>query len=107
MAEIRGIWQNLAEYDGIWQILAKYGSVWQNLAKFSEVWWDLAEFSRIWQNLAELGRIWQNLAGGWRRRDRSPKGNTWSAIPVALLLIVNRNKRQGSSPEGDKGDEVL
>ena len=93
LAEIGGIWQNLAEYDGIWQILAKYGSVWQNLAKFSEVWWDLAEFSRIWQN----------LAGGWRRRDRSPKGNTWSAIPVALLcMVVNWYKRQGSGPKGDK-----
>ena len=37
------------------------------------------------------------------RRNRSPKGNTWSAIPVALLcLVVNWNERQGSGPEGDE-----
>ena len=37
--------------------------------------------------------------------NRSPKGNTWSAIPVALLcMVVNWNERQGSGP---KGDEVL
>ena len=35
--------------------------------------------------------------------NRSPKGNTWSAIPVALLcMIVNRNERQGSGPDGDE-----
>ena len=36
--------------------------------------------------------------------NRSPKGNMWSAIPVALLcMIVNWNERkQGSGPEGDK-----
>ena len=38
-----------------------------------------------------------------KEKNRSPKGNTWSAIPVALLcMVVNRNERQGSSPEGDK-----
>ena len=33
---------------------------------------------------------------------RSPKGNMWSAIPVALLcMIVNWSKgKQGSGPEG-------
>ena len=37
--------------------------------------------------------------------NRSPKGNTWSAIPVALLsMVVNQNERQGSGP---KGGEVL
>ena len=43
--------------------------------------------------------------GGWTyRQNRSPKGNMWSAIPVALLcLIVNWSERkQGSGPEGDK-----
>ena len=36
---------------------------------------------------------------------RSPKGNTWSAIPAALLcMVVNWNERQGS---GSKGDKVL
>ena len=38
--------------------------------------------------------------------NRSPKGNMWSLIPVALLcMIVNWSERkQGSGP---KGDEVL
>ena len=37
--------------------------------------------------------------------NRSPKGNMWSAIPVALLcMVVNWNERQGSGP---KRDEVL
>ena len=35
--------------------------------------------------------------------NRSPKGNMWSAIPVALLcMVVNWNERkQDSGPEGD------
>ena len=35
--------------------------------------------------------------------NRSPKGNMWSAIPVALLcMIVNCSERkQGTGPEGD------
>ena len=38
-----------------------------------------------------------------------PKENMWSAIPIALLcIIVNLSERkQGSSPEGDKVDKVL
>ena len=38
------------------------------------------------------------------KRNRSPKGNMWSAIPVALLyVIVNWSERkQGSGPEADK-----
>ena len=43
---------------------------------------------------------------GWAQavRNRSPKGNMWSVIPVALLfMVINWNKRkQGSSSEGDK-----
>ena len=41
---------------------------------------------------------------GGRGRNRSPKGNMWSAIPVALLcLIVNWSEgKQGSAPEGDE-----
>ena len=37
-------------------------------------------------------------------KNRSPKGNMWSGIPVALLcMIVNWSERkQGSGPEGDK-----
>ena len=36
--------------------------------------------------------------------NRSPKGNMWSAIPVALLcMIVNWiESKQDSGPEGDK-----
>ena len=39
-----------------------------------------------------------------REHNRSPKGNIWSAIPVALLcMIVNWSERkQGSGPEGDE-----
>ena len=38
-----------------------------------------------------------------QKANRSPKGNTWSAIPVALLCtFLNRNERQGSGSEGDK-----
>ena len=38
-----------------------------------------------------------------KERNRSPKGNMWPAIPVALLcMIVNWSKRkQGSGPKGD------
>ena len=38
-----------------------------------------------------------------------PKGNMWSIIPIALLcMIVNlREGKQGSSPVGDDGAEVL
>ena len=37
-------------------------------------------------------------------KNRSPKGNMWSAIPVALLCVdVNQNERkQGSGPKEDK-----
>ena len=36
-------------------------------------------------------------------KNRSPKGNMWSAIPVALLcMVVNWNERQGSAPKGTK-----
>ena len=42
----------------------------------------------------------------WKRNtnNRSPKGNMWSAIPVALLWgIVNWSEgKQGSGPEGDE-----
>ena len=39
-------------------------------------------------------------------KNRSPKGNLWSAIPVALLcMVVNRNKRKQGS--GTERDEVL
>ena len=38
------------------------------------------------------------------KENRSPKGNMWSAIPVALLcMVVNGSERkQDSGPEGDK-----
>ena len=38
-----------------------------------------------------------------RKSIRSPKGNMWSAIPVALLCMdVHQNERQGSGPEEDE-----
>ena len=38
------------------------------------------------------------------KKNRSPKGNMWSAIPVALLcVIVNwSDRKQGNGPKGDK-----
>ena len=41
------------------------------------------------------------------RRNKSPKGKMWSAIPVAYVallgIIVNWSERkQGSGPKGDK-----
>ena len=44
-------------------------------------------------------------ARNWASRlNRSPKGNMWSAIPVALLCrTVNWSEgKQGSGPEGDE-----
>ena len=47
-----------------------------------------------------------DLFHGALKKNRSPKGNTWSAIPVALLcLVVNQNERKQGS--GSKGDKVL
>ena len=38
------------------------------------------------------------------RPNRSPKGNMWSAIPVALLCMIVKwsERKQGSGPEGDE-----
>ena len=38
------------------------------------------------------------------RKNRSPKGNMWSAIPVALLcmIVIWSEGKQGSGPEGDE-----
>ena len=43
---------------------------------------------------------------GKERGNRTPKGNMWSAIPVALLcmIVIWSERKQGSGP---KGDEVL
>ena len=38
--------------------------------------------------------------------NRSPKGNMWSAIPVALLLVIV-NWSEGKRGSGPEGDEVL
>ena len=42
--------------------------------------------------------------------NRSPKGNMWSAIPVALLcMIVNRSERKGTkscTTQGDRGETL-
>ena len=51
----------------------------------------------------------QNLNGIYRLKNttkinQSPKGNMWSAIPVALLcmLMIVGDTKQGSGPKGDK-----
>ena len=40
------------------------------------------------------------------RENRPTKGNTWSAIPVALLCMIV-NWSEGKQGIGPKGDEVL
>ena len=37
-------------------------------------------------------------------KNRSPRGNMWSAIPVALLcmIVIWSEGKQGSGPEGDE-----
>ena len=38
-----------------------------------------------------------------KEKEQVAQGNIWSAIPVALLcMVINRNERQGSGPEGDE-----
>ena len=46
------------------------------------------------------------LGRGTETGNRSPKGNIWSAIPVALLcmIMIWSERKQGS---GLKGDKVL
>ena len=34
--------------------------------------------------------------------NRLPKGNMWSAIPVALLCMIVSERKKGSRPKGDK-----
>ena len=70
---------------------------------------DLTNMSTIWHILVV---VWVTLSSHFRAvgdvaciyKSRSPKGDMWSAIPVALLcMIVNWSKgKQGSGPEGDK-----
>ena len=46
------------------------------------------------------------ILGGWTETgNRSPKGNMWSAIPIALLcMIVNRSVgKQGAQAAAPKG----
>ena len=52
----------------------------------------------------EYSPIMAAIADWKKSRNRSPKGNMWSVIPVALLcIIVNLSEgRQGSGPEGDE-----
>ena len=46
----------------------------------------------------------ESFVSGGMRENRSPKGNMWSAIPVALLcMIVNwSGRKQGSGLKGTK-----
>ena len=41
-----------------------------------------------------------------KEKNRSPKGNMWSAIPVALLGVI-MNWSEGKQGSGPEGDEVL
>ena len=75
------------------------------MAKLGEVKSDRLTATDTSENKA--GYTATEVACGWAGVviNRSPKGNTWSAIPVALLcMVVNWNERQGSGP---KVDEVL
>ena len=49
---------------------------------------------------------YDTCGGGLGKGNQSPKGNMWSAIPVALLcmLVIVGDGKQGSGP---KGDDVL
>ena len=68
--------------------------IWSFWIGFGPRDWDLGLKTGIW--VLRLG-----FKGG--TENRSPKGNMWSAIPVALLcMVVNWNERQGSGPEGDE-----
>ena len=53
-----------------------------------------------WDRLGKKGRI----VDAHGDRNRSPKGNMWSAIPVALLCVIVKwsKRKQGSGPEGDE-----
>ena len=44
---------------------------------------------------------WETIEA--KEANQSPKGNMWSAIPVALLcmLVTEDDGKQGSGPEGD------
>ena len=56
----------------------------------------------------EVGYTATQVACEWAGAviNRSPKGNMWSAIPIALLcMVVNRNERKQRS--GTDRDEVL
>ena len=57
--------------------------------------WDLGLFARF-ESRGE--------GGTHEKKDQSPKGNMWSAIPGSLLcMVVNLSGgKQGSGPEGDE-----
>ena len=40
------------------------------------------------------------------QHNQSPKGNMWSAIPIALLCMI-MNLSEGKQGSGPEGDEVL
>ena len=54
----------------------------------------------------DLGSEGLILGGGTETGNRSPKGNMWSAIPVALLCMI-MNWSEGKQGSGPKGDKVL
>ena len=83
-----------------WQKWLLHHSGHQIIQTFQEVKNFLIKFL-TWPTYLYLACPNQNMIV-WK--NRSPKGNMWSPIPVALLcMAVNRSKRkQGSGTEGDK-----
>ena len=58
----------------------------------TEGWMD--EWTDIWK----FPRVLEDV------NNRLPKGNMWSAIPVALLCMIENwsERKQGSGPQGDE-----
>ena len=58
----------------------------------------------IFENLPNLYALC--LMRGTNKQNRSPKGNMWSAIPIALLCLI-RNCSEGKQGSDSEGGEVL
>ena len=55
---------------------------------------------------ADAPEVWNEVdcGAGNTTNNRSPKGNMWPVIPVALLCMIVKlsERKQGSGPEGDE-----
>ena len=72
----------------------------------ADVWDVLERFGKI-VNVFMMNRKHQGISCGRTMKDnRSPKGNMWSAIPVALICLI-RNCSEGKQGSGPSGDNVL